>query len=149
MFLNSLVMVFVAFCGGIGVASGTFAFLLVIRVIPRIIQKAGLQKKVIFVENMILKGVLFGTVLSLFIWQKKWLFALVGRMLLSIFGICAGIFVGCISVALAEILDTFPIFFRRARLDMKFERILLFVMALGKVCGALFYFFFGYGLISG
>lgn len=146
MFLNSLLMIFVAFCGGIGVASGTFAFLLVIRVIPRMIQKAGLEKKIVFVENMIIKGILFGTVLSLFIWQKRWIFVLLGRMLLTIFGICAGIFVGCISVALAEILDTFPIFFRRIRLDLKFDRTILFVMAAGKTCGALFYFFFGYGL---
>lgn len=147
MLVNSLLMSFLAFCGGIGVASGTFAFLLVIRVIPRMIQKAGLEKKVVTIENVIIKGILFGTILSLFSWQKKWLFALLGQMLLSIFGICAGIFVGCISVALAEILDTFPIFFRRIRLDTKFDRTLLFAMAAGKICGALFYFFFGYGLL--
>ena len=119
-----------------------------IKVIPRMIQKAGLQKKIITIENAIMKGILFGTVLSLFMWRKKWLFVLFGRMMLTIFGICSGIFVGCISVALAEILDTFPIFFRRLRLDIRYERMMLFAMALGKTAGALFYFCNGYGLLS-
>lgn len=146
MFLKELLMLFIGFCAGIGVASGTFAFLLVIRVVPRIIQKAGMQKKIIYVENMLIYGILFGTILSVVSWQEQWLFALLGRLLLIIFGICAGMFVGCTAVALAEILDTFPIFFRRTRLDQKFDRAVLFSMAAGKTCGALFYFFCGYGL---
>ena len=109
MFLRSCILVFTGFCAGIGVSAGTFAFLLVIHVIPRILQKAKLEKKVIFTENMIIKGILFGTVLSLFEWHKRWLFVILGRTLLTIFGLSAGVFVGCIAIALAEILDTFPI----------------------------------------
>ena len=108
-----------------------------------------MQKKVMYVENAIICGILFGTLLSLFIWQKQWLLAIWGRVLLAVFGISAGIFVGCTAVALAEILDTFPIFFRRVRLDEKFCVQLLFCMAIGKTCGSLFYFCLGYGLQGG
>ena len=146
MFLKACVLLFSGFCGGIGVSAGTFAFMLVIRVIPRIIQKAKIEKKVIFIENTIMAGILTGTLLSLFEWEKRWLFILLGRFLLVVFGLSAGVFVGCTAVALAEILDTFPIFFRRIHLDEKACVKLLFCMAIGKSVGALFYFCFGYNL---
>ena len=138
----------IGLCSGLGVAAGTFAFFLVIRVLPRMIQKAKLNHKVIFIENVVIRGILFGTVLSLFTWRKKWLFALFGKTLLSIYGLSAGIFAGCIAVALAEILDTFPIFFRRLKLQEHLAEGLLFVMALGKMVGSLFYFLAGYGILG-
>lgn len=147
MLLKHLFAISVGLCGGIGVAAGTFAFLLVIRVIPRMIQKAKLEEKAIYIENVVRRGILFGTVLSLFSWRKKWLFDLFGKTLLTIFGMSAGIFVGCLAVALAEILDTFPIFFRRIHLKEEFGEILLFVMAIGKMVGSLFFFLTGYDTI--
>lgn len=147
MFLKSLFLILVGVSSGLGVAAGTFAFLFIIRIIPRMIQKARLEHKVIFVENMVFRGVVFGTVLTIFTWKKKWLFELLGKTLLTIFGMSAGIFVGCLAVALAEILDTFPIFFRRLNLKDEFGEVLLFVMAIGKMLGSLFYFFAGYDTI--
>ena len=147
MLVKHLFAIGAGLCGGIGVAAGTFAFLLVIRVIPRMIQKAKLEEKAIYIENVVRRGILFGTVLSLFSWRKKWLFDLFGRTLLTIFGMSAGIFVGCLAVALAEILDTFPIFFRRIHLKEEFGEVLLFVMAIGKMVGSLFFFLTGYDTI--
>jgi stage V sporulation protein AB len=137
----------VGISSGLGVAAGTFAFLFIIRIIPRMIQKAGLEHKIIYVENMVFRGVLFGTILTLFSWKKKWLFEILGKTLLTIFGMSAGIFVGCLAVALAEILDTFPIFFHRLNLKDEFGETLLFVMAIGKMLGSLFFFFAGYDTI--
>jgi len=148
MSLNSIACILIGFCSGIGVSAGTFAFLLVIRVIPRMVQKAKLGHKLIFIENKIIQGILFGTVLSLFTWRKRWLFELLGRTLLTFYGLSAGIFAGCISVALAEILDTFPIFFRRIKMNPNLCEVLLFVMAVGKLIGSLFYFLGGYGTIT-
>ena len=148
MFLKSVFIIFVGLASGIGVAAGTFAFLIVIRVIPRMIQKTKLEHKVIYIENIVFRGIMFGTVLSLFSWRKKWLFELLGKTLLTIFGMSAGIFVGCLAVALAEILDTFPIFFRRINLKDDYGEVLLFVMALGKLIGSLFFFLTGYGTIA-
>ena len=147
MFLKSLFMIIVGLCSGLGIAAGTFAFLLVLRVIPRMLQKGKLEHKVIFVENMVFRGIMFGSVLSLFSWRKKWLFVLLGKTLLTIFGLSAGIFVGCLSVALAEILDVFPIFFRRVHIEEKYGEGFLFLMALGKMIGSLFFFLTGYDTI--
>ena len=54
-------------------------------------------------------------------------------------GISAGIFVGSIAVALAEILNTFPITFRRMGLKVGLFWVML-AMAAGKVAGSLYYF---------
>ncbi len=147
MFLKSLFMIVVGVAAGLGVAAGTFAFLVVISIIPRLVQKAKLEHKIIYLENIVFRGILFGTVLSLFSWKKKLLFTLLGRSMLTIFGISAGIFVGCLSVALAEILDTFPIFFRRLRIKESMGKWMLFSMAMGKMIGSLFFFLTGYDTI--
>ena len=55
------------------------------------------------------------------------------------FGLSAGIFTGCLSVALAEILNTFPIMFRRLGIKEGLSWILFF-MALGKAAGALYFY---------
>ena len=147
MFLKSVFMIVVGVASGLGVAAGTFAFLVVISIIPRLVQKAKLEHKIIYLENIVFRGILFGTVLSLFSWKKKLLFTLLGRSMLTIFGISAGIFVGCLSVALAEILDTFPIFFRRLRIKESMGKWMLFSMAMGKMIGSLFFFLAGYDTI--
>lgn len=148
MFLKSFLLLITGLASGVGVAAGTFAFLLVIRVLPRMIQKAKLNHKIVFIENMVIRGILFGTLLSLFTWKKRWLFALLGKTLLTIYGLSAGIFAGCISVALAEILDTFPIFFRRLKIEENYVENFLFIMAIGKMVGSLFYFFAGYAILG-
>lgn len=148
MFLKRIFSIGAGLCGGIGVAAGTFAFMVIIRIIPRMVKKARLEHKIIYIENMMFRGIMFGTVLSLFTWRKKWLFELLGKTLLTIFGISAGIFVGCLAVALAEILDTFPILFRRVHLKEELGEWLLFVMAIGKMAGSLFFFLTGYGTIN-
>ena len=140
MYLKSVLCVLIGLCSGVGVAAGTFAFFLVIRVIPRMVQKAQLSDRILSVENMVVKGVLFGTVLSFFTWKKRFLFAILGKTLLTIYGMSAGIFAGCIAVALAEILDVFPILFRRLHLPERYCEPLLLVMAVGKILGSLFFF---------
>ena len=147
MFHKSLILIVVGFCSGTGIAAGTFAFLLVLRVIPRLVQKAKLEHKIIYIENIVCRGILFGTVLSLFNWKKKWILTILGRSILTLYGLAAGIFVGCLAVALAEILDTFPIFFRRLHIPERASSIMILVMALGKMIGSLFFFLAGYGTI--
>ena len=56
-----------------------------------------------------------------------------------LFGLSAGVFTGCLAVALAEILNTFPIMFRRFGRKAGLGYIML-SMALGKALGALYFY---------
>ena len=58
------------------------------------------------------------------------------------FGLFAGIFVGCLALAIAEMLDTIPVFARRIRFRHGLGIAVLFVAA-GKAAGSLFYFIKG------
>ena len=64
-------------------------------------------------------------------------------MLLAFFGLFAGIFVGCWSMALAEILNVFPIFMRRARI-VRYAVVFILMLALGKGIGAGLFFWKGW-----
>ena len=66
----------------------------------------------------------------------------VGYWFVVLWGLCAGMFVGCVSAALAEVLSIFPVLFRRLNVKsgMSFYMIM---MALGKMSGAFWYFFHG------
>ena len=104
--------IFLGFCGlaaGLAVSAGTFAFLIVIGVIPRMIGKCNRAAETLHFENAVIMGGICGNLASVFL-QIRIPF---GPALLCVYGISAGIFVGSIAVALAEILNTFPITFRR------------------------------------
>lgn len=134
--------IFLGFCGltaGMAVSAGTFAFLIVIGVIPRMIGKCNRAAKTLHFENAVICGGIFGTLMSVF----PGISLPLGSLLLCVYGLSAGIFVGCIAVALAEILNTFPIMFRRINLKVGLVWA-MYAMALGKSVGAFFYFFRNY-----
>ena len=135
-------MFIASFLAGSAVSAGTFAFIIVIGIMPRILRKSKMTD-VLFLENVIIAGVIAGNLLSL--WDKK-LFTfpyLVGHLIVVVYGVCTGMFVGCMSVALAEILHTFPIIFRRTKLKIGLSAV-IYAMAAGKLLGSLFYFVMGY-----
>lgn len=135
MWIRHLFLGFIGLAAGGAVAAGTFAFIIVIGVVPRMIAKCGLAKHTVLFENMIVLGGIIGNLVSVFTGIP----IPVGHWILVLFGFCAGIFVGCIAVALAEILNTFPILFRRFQIKEGLPWVMLF-MALGKSAGSLYYF---------
>lgn len=120
---------------GLAVSAGTFAFLIVIGVIPRMIGKCNRAAETIHFENAVILGGIFGNIMSVFLQIRLPL----GPLFLCAYGLSAGMFVGCIAVALAEILNTFPIVFRRSGIKTGLFWVML-SMALGKFCGSLYYF---------
>ena len=131
-------ILFMCFCGlvaGGAIAAGTFAFVMIIGVVPRLIGKCHRAAGTMCFENAIISGAAIGCVWSVF--PKVQI--PFGWLMLLVFGLSAGIFVGCIALALAEILDTFPILFRRMHIKRGLFWVVLSI-ALGKMCGS-FYFF--------
>ena len=138
MWSKQLLLVFWGLMAGSATAAGTFAFIMIIGVIPRLVAKFKCAAVTLKVENAVVLGGMTGSILSMFNTVRVPL----GIPLLVLFGLNAGIFVGGLSVALAEILDTFPILFRRFHV----KRGLFWVvtsLAVGKFCGALFFFLAG------
>lgn len=127
-------MIFISFSGGVIIAGGVFAFITIIGVIPRLIAKTATQKFIVLYENCIVMGGIVG--LSTF-WDIK--LGFFGKELDALFGLFAGIFVGCLAVSLAEILDVIPILTRRARIKAGLQYFLLAV-SVGKMFGSLIYF---------
>ena len=146
MFLKQLFLLFIGLCAGGVIAAGVFAFLAIIGVFPRVIGKTGNSAHIILFETLIIVGGVFGNVVDIYEFPMP-LGALVpffGHAALGIFGLCAGIFVGCLVMSLAETLKALPVINRRIRLAVGLQYVILAV-ALGKLCGSLSYFIFGIG----
>lgn len=132
------------FLSGMGASAGTFAFILVIGVVPRIMFRLKIDK-VLLIENVIISGAILGNVISILPWLDlgNFMGRYVSSFIIILYGFATGIFVGCIAVALAEILHTFPILFDRLNINIGLT-VIIVSMALGKMAGALFYFWYGY-----
>ena len=138
MWIRYLFLLFSGLVAGSAIAAGTFAFIMIIGVVPRLIGKCHRAADTMCFENCIIAGAVIGCVWSLF----PAIEIPFGRLMLLFFGLSAGIFVGCLALALAEILDTFPILFRRLHVKRGLFWVVL-ALALGKMSGA-FYFFLSY-----
>ena len=135
MLIKEIFLSLVGLAAGFAVSAGTFAFIIVIGVIPRMIGKCNRAAETLHFENAIILGGILGNIVSVFL-KIRLPF---GPLLLCAYGLSAGIFVGCIAVALAEILNTFPIMFRRMGLKEGLSYVMV-VMALGKMLGSLYFF---------
>ena len=135
MWIKYLFLIISGLTAGAAIAAGTFAFVMIIGVVPRLIGKCHKAAGTMCFENAIVLGAVLGCIWSVF----AALPIPFGRVMLSVFGFSSGIFVGCIALALAEILDTFPILFRRFHVKEGLFWVVLSV-AIGKMCGSYYYF---------
>ncbi len=132
--IKEIMMIFLGFASGVLIAAGTFAFIAAIGIVPRMAQRTKTQSYVRWYEDAILLGGLFGT--AVMYWDIQIPMPVV---LVVLYGLFCGIFVGVLTMALAEVLNVMPILMRRLRLS---KGITWFVVsfALGKFIGALLYF---------
>ena len=137
---------------GLLAAAGVFTVLVAVGLVPRFAGKTHTGKKVTLYEEMVIFGTLFGCLLSVFSRYCRigaWLqgkfpggssfLSVLGNIAQGIFGIFAGMFIGCLALAIAEMLDSIPIFARRISFRHGIGLAVL-SMAAGKLCGSLFYF---------
>lgn len=140
--------------GGFGLlaAAGVFTVFVAVGLVPRFAGKTHTAHKILLYEEMVVAGTIVGTILSVFerysqigeFWQQHcpnqtslWLG--IGNIFLLFFGLFSGMFIGCLALAIAEMLDSIPIFSRRISLRHGIGLAIL-AMAIGKLCGSLFYF---------
>lgn len=130
---------------GIMVSAGVFTVLFVVGLVPRFAGRTDTARCELFYEECLIFGAILADVLSVFPIKGSLGSSpdLLLTVLLVLIGIFAGIFVGCLSIALAEVLDGIPIFARRVKLKMGVS-IAVLAVALGKIAGSLVYFINGF-----
>ena len=155
MFLKQLYLGVTGLRFGLLASAGVFTVLVSVGLIPRFAGKMHVARKVFALEeavvlgticggfasvfseyadigSMVLAGQIFGTN-TVVVW--KW----VGNLFLSLFGFFAGIFVGCLALAIAEMLNSIPIFSRRIGFRHGLGAAIA-ATAIGKLVGSLVYF---------
>lgn len=155
MFLKQLFLAIIGLSSGLIVSGGVFTVLISVGLIPRFAGKMHVARKIFVLEEMVVLGTLTGDFFSVFTdlsmagdfvlshrlfgTATEGVWRLLGTLLLILIGTFSGIFVGCLALAIAEMLDTIPIFARR----IGFRHGLGFAVlgiALGKLAGSLIYF---------
>lgn len=137
---------------GLLAAAGVFTVLVAVGLVPRFAGKTHTAKKVFLYEEMVIFGTITGTVLSVFpeymqfaaFWQDRhpeWMSVWngIGIGAEAVYGLFAGMFIGCLALAIAEMLDSIPIMSRRISFRHGMG-VAILCMAIGKLCGSLFYF---------
>ncbi len=150
---------------GMLASAGIFNIFVAIGLVPRFAGKTHTASKVILYEEMVVLGTLVGGFISLYPeycqfaawWQQRFLsdavgvsasyglswmpdlFACLAIIIQVVFGLFSGMFVGCLALAIAEMLDSFPILARRVsfRHGLGFA---ILSMAFGKIFGSIWYF---------
>lgn len=131
---RQLLLALIGFSSGAGVAAGLFSFIIGLGLVSDFADRTHTGKHVLLYESSIALGGMLGNIF--FIYRIP---IGLGHVLVPMFGFFGGIFVGCWSMALAEILNVFPIFIRQVKLLKCIPHIIL-GMALGKGFGALLFF---------
>ncbi len=137
---------------GLLAAAGVFTVLTAVGLVPRFAGKTHTARKVFLFEEMVIFGTILGSVVSVFpeysqiglflqesvpdltpLWLK------LGQAAQIVIGLFSGMFIGCLALAIAEMLDSIPIFARRVSFRHGIGLAILSV-AIGKLCGSLYYF---------
>lgn len=139
MWINHVWLGFLGLVFGLSVASGSFALAVKLGIVPQMAKKSKTAKHIMTYENATILGGICGNIISVF---PDIRFP-AGHLFLGLFGLGSGIFVGCMAVALAEIINAYPIIYRRLHLKMGLQWLVV-AIALGKMCGCLYYFLKGF-----
>lgn len=126
--------IFCVIAGG-AISAGYIAFVTLLGVFEKLSEKYKINKSIGLLEKVIILGVAFGNFLHIF--QINIPLGLIGVFVYTLFG---GIFIGCLSGALAETLDLFPIISRKFKIRDFLPYVIIFA-ALGKACGSLIQLF--------
>lgn len=135
MLIRHLFIGAVGLMSGFAVAGGTFALFIALSIVPRIIGKSSTAQQIFRYENAIMAGGVLGNIATVYTNIRIPL----GSPFLILYGLCSGVQVGCLVMALSEIMNVFPIIFRRMKLKIGMSWVIT-AMAVGKVVGGLWYF---------
>lgn len=133
-------------------SAGVFTVLIAVGLVPRFAGETHTSRYVLLYEEMVVMGTITGGFLSVFseysqigaFLQERFpamngVWVGLGNVVMAVFGLFCGMFVGCLALAIAEMLDSIPIFSRRVSLRHGIGLVIL-SMAIGKLVGSVCYF---------
>lgn len=132
--IRNIILGFIGVTSGAMVAAGLFAFITLIGVVERMAARSKTNKYILLYEDMVLFGAICGNIISVFNFELP-----LGVWILIIYGMFSGVFVGCLSVALAEVVKVIPVFAKRINLKYGLPFVIL-SFAIGKLLGAFYQF---------
>lgn len=138
MLVKQILMALIGLSAGSIVAGGLFGFVVSLGIVSDFADRTGTANRIGLYEDAVAVGGILGNLVLLYDIPLTAISPLMG-----VFGIFSGVFVGCWALALAEVLNVFPIFLRRINVTKGIGFVILGI-AIGKVLGALVYFFFGW-----
>ena len=146
MLLKQLFLAFAGITAGGVIAAGIFAFLAIIGVFPRVIDKTKTRRHIMLYETLLILGGSIGNALDLLefpipIGSIPAAGHVLGLTLLGLAGLSFGAFIGCLVMSLAETLKALPVISRRIHLAVGLQY-LIFALAAGKLAGSLAYFWY-------
>ena len=138
MLVKQILMALIGLSAGSIVAGGLFGFVVSLGIVSDFADRTGTANRIGLYEDAVAVGGILGNLVLLYDIPLTAISPLMG-----VFGMFSGVFVGCWALALAEVLNVFPIFLRRINVTKGIGFVILGI-AIGKVLGASAYFFFGW-----
>ena len=131
---EQILLAVIGLSGGVAVAAGLFSFIVELGVVADFADRTHTGEHITFYEDCVALGGILGNLVYVFRISLP-----LGTPLLAVIGLFSGIFAGCWAMALAEILNVFPVFMRRIKI-VRYVSVFVVSMALGKGLGALLFF---------
>ena len=131
---EQILLAVIGLSGGVAVAAGLFSCIVELGVVADVADRTHTGEQIMFYEDCVALGGIMGNLIYVFRIGLP-----LGTPFLAVTGLFAGIFVGCWAMALAEILNVFPVFMRRLKI-VRYISAFVISMALGKGLGMLVFF---------
>lgn len=117
---------------GFFIAAGMVAFITIVGVLTRLAIRTDTAKRIMLYEDIVVVGTCLGNIYYIYNLDIP-----IGILGLIIFGFFSGCFVGCLAIALEEVIQVFPIMASKINLRQGIPVIVL-CLALGKAIGAFY-----------
>lgn len=131
MLIKMCFLFIIGLAGGNVIAAGLYAFISLLKILPRLSSCSNTVKYTLFYEDCVTLGAIIGNLVFIFQWKIP-----LGMPFMIVYAVFSGLFVGCLAIALAEILNVIPTFARRVKLRAGLP-FLIICTAIGKGVGAL------------
>lgn len=137
--MEHALLALIGFSSGFIVAGGVVALMVGLGIITRFIGISHTAKHIMCYEDAILLGTVGGTIATVFDVKLP-----IGAWFPAVAGLFMGVFVGGWIMALAEVINVFPVYCRRLGITQGLSWIIITIAA-GKSLGSLLHFYMRWG----